>query len=128
MYLPYIQFAELALNFIIIVFFSLNFYSYIFVIILLRHYRYKDATICHMLIDQLLFKKNLIHYMTSTRSSKKSLYMQFKSILILFYISGTTLYINLSYYHIHVHYTVYGIYYNIPYFAYCIVLNRTILT
>lgn len=106
MYLPYIQFAELALNFIIIVFFSLNFYSYIFVIILLRHYRYKDATICHMLIDQLLFKKNLIHYMTSTRSSKKSLYMQFKSILILFYISGTTLYINLSYYHIHVAYII----------------------
>lgn len=57
MYLPYIQFAELALNFIIIGFFSLNFYSYIFVLILLRHYRYKDATICHMLIDQLLFKK-----------------------------------------------------------------------
>lgn len=106
MYLPYIQFAELALNFIIIVFFSLNFYSYIFVIILLRHYRYKDATICHMLIDQLLLKKNLIHYMTSTRSSKKSLYMQFKSILILFYISGTTLYINLSYYHIHVAYII----------------------
>lgn len=106
MYLPYIQFAELALNFIIIGFFSLNFYSYIFVLILLRHYRYKDATICHMLIDQLLFKKNLIHYMTSTRSSKKSLYMQFKSILILFYISGTTLYINLSYYHIHVAYII----------------------